>query len=579
MQAVFAKFLAHFCTCRLQFDLYSSYALKNKSVYAENNDMKSSVKFLLVFFLLMQLSAQENIPLASYETIPDSVNLRTCIASQWLLQDVQTIKDLPATEYTDGTGKRFTVESIVTDDVLEIRITPYDTNFYSRRLGTAVDAEKEAETAKTNEVPATEKFGLDKNDKPDTEQKNSELEKSSNNNATQTAEKRSLPENLVPTAVKTKNLPQGTWILRRDLATGNPISITIYLRESSDVFIVLHPVTLERIRDKSLIDFCIFSAYLRRDVPIGFTFEQLYYTSLSALRDQTKSILPWEVFEAPLSYSSVEETSTVVAKKMHELVYMDDGAFDENAVPRFIQTGKKQTKSQIQYASEAAEIKAGTKIRGGVDGFGFVKWIVDGIIRPVAGSNTYISALKKPSDVPETAFTKPYRKQRELFFGLDWIRNLAAARLSLTMKKTVYPFEAGIDVNIEAFSFSPPIPSNSVTVNTADEKKVTKEKFAGYFKTAGYQIAYLKALLYYLAVTEPNNFYLASINCESGEPALRQYNHVAAIFPYFDILGNFTVDVYENMQRVPLETFIKENAGSFIALVRISAPEIGFYQP
>ena len=72
-----------------------------------------------------------------------------------------------------------------------------------------------------------------------------------------------LPENLVPTDLNAQ-IPQGTWVLRRNKKTGEPLSITIYLRESSELFIVLHPAKLERIRDKSLIDFCLFGAYVCR---------------------------------------------------------------------------------------------------------------------------------------------------------------------------------------------------------------------------------------------------------------------------------------------------------------------------
>lgn len=517
--------------------------------------MRFFFKVILFFTLLINLSAQGNIPLASFENIPDSSRLRKSIAHAWLLQDVKLVQLLPPMEYTDGSGKRFSVESFKDGNVLEVRIIPYDTNFYSKNLSKAINVEKEAEN--NRKMLLTES------------QSKSDLEKPETTKNSVAIDKRSLPKNLIPFSFDGKNIPQGTWVLRRDIKTGEPISITIYLRESSDVFLVLHPVTLERISDKSLIDFCVFSAYVRRDVPISFNFNDLYYTSLVELKERTKSILPWNIFNAPESYSTVEETSRTVFKKMQELVYMDDGAFDENGNPCYISNGKFQTKSEIQYACEVEEIKVGQKIRGGVDGFGFVKWIIDGIIRPVAGSNTYINSLKKPTDVPNTNFTESYILKRQMFFGLDWIRNLASARLSLTMKKTVYPYEAGIDVKVEPFSFS-----KAISLNDTNPKK-----FSGYLKPAGYQIEYLKALLYYLAITEPNNFYLASINYETGNPSLRQYNHVVAIFPYFDLLGSFHVDIYENATRVPLDQFVKQNENSFITLVRIKSPEIGFYQP
>lgn len=542
--------------------------------------------FILLFFTNLSnenLFAQENfssVPLASFEHIPDSTRLRKTIASSWLLQDISLLENLKPTDYTDGTGKRFSVECVSSDDVLEVRIIPYDTDFYNKQKASkAVDAEAEQKAllAKTGKEKGTNENLEVPSPEPVETKTTAILESTETENETKITEKDedakkteplSPPENLVP-AVFDKRIPQGTWVLRRDKKTGEAISITIYLRESSDLFIVLHPAKNERIKDKSLVDFCLFGAYVRRDVAIAFSFESLYYTSLNQLRERTKNVLPWEIFNPPTIYNTVEATSKIVAQRMKNLVYIDDGAFDENGIPRYIETGKGQTENEIRYASNIAEVPIGKKIRGGVNSFGLVKWIVDGIIKPIAGSGTYINSLKKPTNIPNTGFTKSFLEKRDLFFGLDWIRNLAAARLSLTMQKTVYPNQLGIDVKVEPFSFSLPVQPNPTI----------KQKFAGYFKSAGYQIEYLKPLLYYLACTEPGNFYLASINYETGTPALRQYNHVVAIFPYFDLLGTFHIDIYENTESTNIERFVAMNRGNFISLVRIKAPEIGFFAP
>lgn len=508
--------------------------------------MRSFLKIVFSFALCGLLAAEETIPLASFENIPDSSVLRKTIASTWLLAPPEDVAALKPTEYTDGTGKRFSVESYVRDDILEVRITPYDTSFAAR-------------SASHTETPAPDGAAV-----PDTTVQNDADDQPP-----------ALPETLIPT-IEGDYIPQGTWILRRDAKTGEPLSITVYLRESSGIFLVLHPATQMNIRDKSLIDFCLFSAYVRRDFPINSSFDSLYYTSLVTLKKNTANILPWYVFDAPAEYSTVETTSKVVEKKLSSLIYIEDGAFDENGKPVYISTGKPQTSEDLKYAvavahadSSAAAIPAGTKIIGGVNGFGFVKWIIDGIIKPIAGSGTYIASLQLPTDVPNTNFTESYITKRNPFLGLDWIRNLAAARLSLTMKKTVYPYQAGIDVSVEPFSFSLPVQNGT-------EKG---KKFLGYFKPSGYQIEYLKPLLYYLALTEPNNFYLVSVNQETGNPALRQYNHTAALFPYFDIMGTFHVDVYDNAAQITLHQFIENNAVSFVALVRIKSPEAGFFKP
>lgn len=62
------------------------------------------------------------------------------------------------------------------------------------------------------------------------------------------------------------------------------------------------------------------------------------------------------------------------------------------------------------------------------------------------GAGTVIESLKRATEVPKTHFTRPYLDTK-MFFGLDWIRNLGAAALSLNLNRTVYPDTSGLDVN------------------------------------------------------------------------------------------------------------------------------------
>ena len=524
--------------------------------------MKRFVFFCFFLVHIWSVVAQDGIPLASFENIPDSAQLRKGIASLWLLGDPSFVEQLKMAEYTDGTGKRFMVESRRIQDILEVQISPYDTTFY---YATTEDTSTQKSPVSSLEVPPT--TGT-QNAPPYTEPNNTTSDITGDKTAEEANTATQLTQTVAPID-SVRTVPQGTWILRRNAESGKPISITIYLRESSDLFIVLRPSEIERFKDKSVIDFCLFQAYVRRDIPISFSFESLYYTSLNELKAKTAQQLPWYIFDPPQQYSTVEATSKALAKRLDTLVYLEDGAFDENGKPCYIETGMPQTKEEILNAASAADIAVGTKIKGGVNCAGFVKWIIDGIIKPIAGSGTYINSLKRPTDIPETDFNAAYLEKRDLFFGLDWIRNLAAARLSLTMKKTVYPQSAGIDVTVEPFSFSLPVRSHGFT----------QKKFAGYFKSVGYQVEYLQALLYYLAITEPGHFYLASVSGETGTPSLRQHSHVVAIFPYFDMLGTFKVDIYENAQATPLEDFIQKNKDAFIALVRVKSPEVGRFSP
>ncbi len=365
-----------------------------------------------------------------------------------------------------------------------------------------------------------------------------------------------------------EKVPQGTWILYRNYETGEPICIKIYPRETPELYLMLRPANKKSEEGRSFADICLFNAYVRKNIAVGVPFDSLYYLSLVELRSITDSVLPWDIFNPPVTYSGVEAASDVISERLHTLVYIDDGGFDEFGKPVHLKDGRVQTDNEI-----IAAIKPEQKLKeviGGVNCSGFVKWIVDGMIKPIAGQGTFINKLLTATDVPDTYFTKPY-SGKDLYFGLEWIRNLAAAALSLNTKSTVFPIGSGVDVMVEPFALTPPIKKNDVSDDFAS--------FKGYEKNAGYQTNYLQALFYYLAIKEPGHFYLGAVSRDIGTPTLRRYHHVAAFFPYFDVLGNFHIDVYESAEKTSIESFMKRNKGSFTALVRIRAPQIGLFNP
>lgn len=214
------------------------------------------------------------------------------------------------------------------------------------------------------------------------------------------------------------------------------------------------------------------------------------------------------------------------------------------------------------------------EVRGGVDSAGFAKWIIDGMVRPVAGQGTVIESLKRATGVPKTHFTNPYIDTENVFFGLDWIRNLGAAALSLNLNRTVYPDSSGLDVTDCPFALT----GAAVSVSTGKES-VKRSGFLGYQQYAGYQVSYLLPLLYYFAVIESDHFYLACINSVPVSTELRMYDRIAVLFPYFDGWGEFHVDIYENGVQIPVDEFIEKNKDAYAALVRVRAPEEGLFNP
>lgn len=374
----------------------------------------------------------------------------------------------------------------------------------------------------------------------------------------------SLPEH--------KLVPQGTWMLYRNLETGAPSLIKIYPRENPALSVSLRPAPQKAYSGKSFIDICLFNVYVRKDIAIGVPFETLYTISLSRLKELTQAIIPWDLFNPPRYDSTVKVMAQRVENLRYRLVPLKDGCFDHNGKPVHISNSQPQTELEITSAMNIDQLRS--EVIGGVDSAGFAKWIIDGLVRPVAGQGTVIESLKRATEVPKTHFTRPYLDTKNVFFGLDWIRNLGAAALSLNLNRTVYPDTSGLDVNSCPFALTDPVVSAG-----AETGAVKQPAFLGYQQYAGYQTAYLLPLLYYFAVTEPDHFYLACISTVSSATELRLYDRIAVFFPYFDSLGDFHLDIYEDGTQVPAEEFVEKNKDSYTALVRVRTPEEGLFNP
>lgn len=369
-------------------------------------------------------------------------------------------------------------------------------------------------------------------------------------------------------------IPQGTWILYRRVDTGAPLSIKIYPRENPALSISLRPASQKAYGGKSFIDICLFNAYVRKDIAIGVPFETLYHISLLRLKSLSQAIIPWDLFNPPRDNSSVKTMSRIVENLRYHLVRLKDGCFDHDGKPVHISSSQPQTEAEITASMNIDQIRS--EIIGGVDSAGFAKWIIDGMIRPIAGQGTVIEALKRETDAPKTHFIRPYLDTENVFFGLDWIRNLGAAALSLNLNRTVYPDSSGLDVNSCPFALT----GAAIPINTNAKTGLLKQPaFLGYQRYAGYQISYLLPLLYYFTLVEPDHFYLACVSTVSSATELRMYDRVVVFFPYFDGWGEFHVDIYENSERIPIAEFIEKNKDAYAALVRVRAPEAGLFNP
>ncbi|HNY17810.1 MAG TPA: hypothetical protein PKL75_10175 [Treponemataceae bacterium] len=348
---------------------------------------------------------------------------------------------------------------------------------------------------------------------------------------------------------------QGTWRLTRSLTDGKPLSIRVYPVKDSSIWITLRPDGPDPERGKTLLTLTIYGADAISDVPLGFPFVRMYVMPLATIVSQSKNSIEWGLLTPdPYAYASVLPSIEAIREGLPSLVYLDDGCFNERGEPVYIETGLPQDNEAVFRA--AAKGQDRSALSGGVNCSGFAKWLVDGIVRPATGGNLFIAPLKEQTSSPETLFTEPYRESRDLFFALDWTRNLASAAASLSSGRTVKPDASGVDVIVSRL---PGITPHS--------------------KDVGYRVRDLAPILYYLASKEPGHFYLGAESRERGDPPLRQYHHIAAFFPYFDGNGRFTVAVFESARESTLGAHISQNSDAWVNLVRIRLPEQGYFLP
>lgn len=348
---------------------------------------------------------------------------------------------------------------------------------------------------------------------------------------------------------------QGTWVLYRRLSDGLADHIRLYPVTDSRIFITLHPDAALTGKGKMLLDMNVYGAQPCRNIPLGITFDQLYTTSFSSIVTMTTGTVPWNLLTPDIDrYRDVASLSEGIRGQLGTLVYLEDGAFNEDGEPVLIKTGERQNPDEVWTA--IAKGQTADTIIGGVNCSGFAKWVIDGIVKPRTGNGLFIKPLKTPTDSAITIYSDPSLDNRDAYFALDWTRNLASAVVTVSALRTKKPDVSGVDVTMDAFTGT-----------------------QGYSKNIGYRISDLMPLMYFLAVTEPGHFYLGAVSDDNRTPGLREYHHIAILLPYFDENGQFMVDVFESAVETPAETFIRNNLSAYINLVRVRAPEDGYFQP
>lgn len=343
------------------------------------------------------------------------------------------------------------------------------------------------------------------------------------------------------------NLP-GTWVLIKDKNTNKPLRIRYLFTGDSDVFVQFTPNG-----KVALADLVIFGEYAAKGVSTGVPFSQFYSASLDDVMLFTKKSLPWNyVLTDSTYYHGVHFMTEAIKSKLPSVVMTDDAMYDEDDFVVSITSGAplyvdEEENSNKRFLSSA----------------GFAKWIADGLVRPVTGGSLKRSPLIVPTVSVKDIGVQGVRSQKySLYFTLDWVRNISSAVVSVYAGKNyIYP-ASGVDVTISPFASS--LKEGNGTVNTVS-----------YIPDTGYRTSILRSLLYVLAATEPDTFYLGAVRetDRTITPELKSFSKCVVFFPYFKSDNTFDCKCFIDGRMLSLGDFCLNYPEDYVYLTRMRSSE------
>ena len=322
---------------------------------------------------------------------------------------------------------------------------------------------------------------------------------------------------------------RGNYIIKRDLKTGSFLQIKIFLQNDENSFIRLFPLDESR----SVMDLMLYGVQLYQDIVVPVSLEELAVTPFTRLMHMTGGTVQWDLLFTDRQYPEwniLAGLTGAVRKQLATLHQADDVAQNREGIFVRIEDGVTQGES------------------GGVNCSGFAKWVADGILlgRGERSGLIPLGDLKEPTRNEQESLENPWsyvREDRDPYFGLDWIRNLAGIlKLDETGEASTDP--KNLDVDSVPF-------------------------FRGR-ENIGYILENLQTVLYLLAVENPGSFYMGAVNSPYGDdPVLWQYHHVVLFFPWFTEEGDFQLAVLETGAESSLENLASRYPDSFVHLVRV----------
>jgi hypothetical protein len=331
---------------------------------------------------------------------------------------------------------------------------------------------------------------------------------------------------------------QGSFILTRRIEDGAPLRARIFLRSDPYTYVQFRPLN----QSKSEMDALVYNGFLVQALPVPLSFEKLLVTPLNETLDSLGNKFPRRYFEPKSDdYRATRTLIREIRREIRALKFKDDGAIDENGNYVLIR-----------------DLSAQNSADAGLNCSGFAKWVIDGLLRPLTGTRLKIETLKAPFGVRGTSFTAPYERSRDPYFGLDWVRNLAAAA-EKTLKSPAFSVLEECEVRRTPFQ--------ALLIRSGRTSAI--RQYPGFLPDAGFSFEGIHPLLYTLAIDEPESFFLGTISVHGGRPALRTYFHVAVLMPYFDENSVFHVAVFESAEETSFNRFRVRYPSHHINLCRI----------
>ena len=326
---------------------------------------------------------------------------------------------------------------------------------------------------------------------------------------------------------------EGSYIIKRSLEDGRFIQIKVFLKNHTECFVRLYPLD-----DRAMMEVVLYGRAVYKGINLPYSFSDVLVEPFSEIMEASAGIVDWALIlpePGEYIYNDKMALSSAVRRALPHLRDADDGALDADGSYVFIEDLSPQPENP-----------------GGFNCSGFVKWVADAFYWRAAGEYMSVADLKtKHPDLRGHRWSSRHEDDRDPYFGLDWTRNIAAAVAAAEGR-------------------------GSTAYEAVDVRNIP---WSDYTDDIGYPVTDLKLIMYYLAVNEPRNIYLASVNVPWGTgPVLQQHVHTAVLVPYIDRNGGFNDVVFERNFESTAELLAERYPGAHIHLVRIATAP-GFRLP